>query len=234
MRSQTTTQVLILTNTWVRLGFGVIVVCLALMQAAARAASDGADLKSFAVHINQTLYGVYLGNGLVLTAAHVVGHVVFTKPHVLIAGQDLPAALVKEGSFEGVDLTLLSIDRTKLPIQLQMRRMPLCERAPYAGEAVVVAIPEGAAPSRVLPRGAIPPKLRGRFDTLIGNVATTGNSGSGVFDAQNRCLLGIMSRKISIRLTGTGLGAPTRTLDIAKYFVPVDEIKTFIPNDVSF
>src|SRR5208337_5417467 len=145
-----------------------------------------------------------------------------------------PAGLIKEGNLDSVDLTLLSVDATKLPIRLQMRRMPLCERAPYAGEAVVVAIPEGTARSRVLPRGAIPPNLRGRFDTLIADVATTGNSGSGVFDALNQCLLGIMSRKISIRLTGAGFGGPDRTRDIAKYFVPVNEIKAFIPDDVSF
>jgi hypothetical protein len=229
-----------LANTCLRLGFALIVVCLPPAQAATQAASDDGDLKSLAVHINTTpkqpwpLYGIYLGNGLVLTAAHVAGNVVDTKPHVLIAGQDLPAALVKQGSFETVDLTLLSIDRKKLPIRLQMRRTSLCERAPFAGEAVVVAIPEGTASSRVLPRGAVPPDLRGRFDTLIGDVATTGNSGSGVFDALNQCLLGIMSRKISISLTRAPIGAPARTRDIAKYFVPVSDIKAFIPDSVAF
>ena len=148
------------------------------------------------MHINRTPqqpwpgYGVYLGNGLILTAAHVAGDVAQTKPHVLIAGQDLPAALVKQGSLESVDLTLLSVDGTKLPVGLQMRRTPLCEHPPYAGERVVVAIPEGTAPSRVLPRQAIPADLRGRFDTAIADVATTGNSGSGVFDAADLCLLG--------------------------------------------
>ena len=151
-------------------------------------------------------YGIYLGNGLILTAAHVAGDVAQTKPHVVIAGQDLPAALVKQGSLDSVDLTLLSIDGTKLPVGLQMRRTPLCEHPPYAGERVVVAIPEGTAPSRVLPRQAIPADLRGRFDTTIADVATTGNSGSGVFDAANLCLLGIMSRKISVT------SAPIETL----------------------
>jgi hypothetical protein len=32
----------------------------------------------------------------------------------------------------------------------------------------------------------------------ITDAATTGNSGSGVFDAGNKCLLGIMSRKIYV------------------------------------
>jgi hypothetical protein len=209
--------------------------------ALALAQSGEVDLKSFAVHVNRTPqqawpgYGIYLGNGLVLTAAHVPGNVAETKPHVVIAEQDLPASLVKQGELEGVDLTLLSIDATKLPLRLRMRRMSLCERAPYAGESVVVATPEGTARSSVLPRQAIPADLRERFDTAIGDVATTGNSGSGVFDAAEQCLLGIISRKISVVQQQLKLGAPVRTTrDIAKYFVPSPEIKAFIPESASF
>jgi hypothetical protein len=33
---------------------------------------------------------------------------------------------------------------------------------------------------------------------------------------------------------GAGSREPGRTIDIAKYFVPVNEIKSFIPVDVSF
>ena len=147
---------------------------------------------------------------------------------------DLPAALVKQGSLDGVDLTLLSVDGTKLPVGLQMRRTPLCEHPPVAGERVVVAIPEGTAPSTILPRQAIPADLRGQFDTAIADVATTGNSGSGVFDAGDLCLLGIMSRKISVTSRPLIVGAPARTTDIAKYFVPAAQIKAFIPSNVSF
>ena len=213
---------------------------VALTPTLARAQSDQASLKAFAVHINRTPqqpwpgYGVYLGNGLILTAAHVVGDVAQTKPHVVIAGQDLPAGLIKQGRLESVDLTLLSIDGTKLPVGLQMRRTPLCERPPFAGERVVVAIPEGTAVSKVLPREAIPADLRGRFDTNIADVATTGNSGSGVFDAADLCLLGIISRKISVFQRSLKPGDPVRTADIAKYFVPAAEIKAFIPQSASF
>jgi S1-C subfamily serine protease len=222
------------------LSLGCAALAIALTPTLGRAQSDHADLTAFAVHINRTPqqpwpgYGVYLGNGLILTAAHVAGDVAQTKPHVVIAGQDLQAALVKQGSLESVDLTLLSVDGTKLPVGLQMRRTPLCEHPPYAAERVVVAIPEGTAPSRVLPRQAIPADLRGRFDTDIADVATTGNSGSGVFDAANLCLLGIISRKISIVQRPLKLSAPARTMDIAKYFVPAAEIKAFIPQNVSF
>jgi hypothetical protein len=223
-----------------RVVIGFVVACTSAELASAQAFPDDADLKLFAVHINRTPpqpwpgYGIYLGNGLILTASHVPGNFTQSKPHVLIAGQDLPAALVKEGSLEDVDLTLMSIDSTKLPVRLQMRRMSLCAMPPFAGETVVVATPEGTARSHVLSRVMVPPNLRGRFNTLIGDVATTGNSGSGVFDAWKQCLLGIMSRKISVGLRGNRLGAPARTVDIAKYFVPASEIKAFIPDGVSF
>ena len=223
-----------------RLIIGFVIAGTSVELTSAQAYADDADLKSFAVHINRTPpqswpgYGVYLGNGLILTAKHVPGNFEQKRPHVLIAGQDLPAALVKEGDFEDVDLSLLSIDSTKLPVRLRMNRMSLCTTPPFAGETVVVAIPEGTARSHVLPQAMVPLQWRGRFDTLIGDVATTGNSGSGVFDAWKQCLLGIMSRKISVRLRGNRLGESARTVDIAKYFVPASEIKAFIPDGVSF
>jgi hypothetical protein len=100
--------------------------------------------------------------------------------------------------------------------------------------------PDGAAPhNRTRPTplfvGAIPADLRGRFGTAIADVATTGNSGSGVFDAVNLCLLGIISRKISVVQHGLRLGAPVAaTRDIAKYFVPAPVIKAFIPPGVTY
>jgi hypothetical protein len=64
---------------------------------------------------------------------------------------------------------------------------------------------------------------------LISDVATTGNSGAGVFDAGSRCLLGIISRKISVRLNGVD-----EQKDIAKYFVPASAIRAFIPANYPF
>ena len=58
-------------------------------------------------------------------------------------------------------------------------------------------------------------------------VATTGNSGCGVFDANRNCLLGIMSRKITV--TPTGGGAPK---DVAKYFVPAPAIRGFTSESI--
>jgi hypothetical protein len=176
--------------------------------------------------------GVYLGKGLVLTAAHVVGSVARTKPSVRIAGMDLPAKAIKEGNFENVDLTLLSIDEQKLPIYLQMRRMPLCEKNPWSAEPVIVAIPEETARSRVISPLALPFSVPRKFSTLISDVAKSRNSGSGVFDAGNKCLLGIVSRKFFVRPNSGD--AEGEEKDIAKYFVPTSTIRIFIPSEYRF
>ena len=203
---------------------------------ASNAPGDG-DLVAFSAHVNRAPkqswpgYGVYLGDGLVLTASHVPGPFARNNPHVVVGGRDFPTSLVKEGRIDTVDLTLLSFDPSNLPMRLRLRRMTLCDKDPYPGEAVVVATPEGVARSRILPPEAIPPEFRSRFgQSTIPDVATTGNSGSGVFDAWRQCLLGVMSRKFTIELRGK----PPRTVDIAKYFVPVKDIRAFIPKDVSF
>jgi S1-C subfamily serine protease len=179
-----------------------------------------------------TGYGIYLGTGLVITAAHVVGSASQTNPVVRIAGIELPAKAIKEGSTERVDLTLLSIDEKKLPIYVQMRRMPLCEKPPWPGEPVIVAIPESTARSRVVSAQLLPLDVRTKFPTVIRDVATTGNSGSGVFDAGAKCLLGIISKKLFVRLKTSD--AESEEKDIAKYFVPASTIRAFIPTEYRF
>jgi len=176
--------------------------------------------------------GVYLGNGLVLTAAHVVGSAARTRPSVRIAGMDLPAKAIKEGNIERVDLTLLSIDEQKLPIYLQMRRMPLCEKNPWPGEPVIVAVPEETARSHVMSPLSLPFRVQRKFSTLISDVGATENSGSGVFDAGNKCLLGIISRKFSVRINSGD--AESQERDIAKYFVPASTVRAFIPTAYRF
>ena len=103
--------------------------------------SSAADqsLKLYAVHVlriprvSWVGYGVYIGNGLILTAAHVVGREFWTKIHVEIAGKELPAAILKQGSFADVDLALLSIDALQLPVSLRLRRMGICKNSSLAG-----------------------------------------------------------------------------------------------------
>jgi S1-C subfamily serine protease len=206
----------------------------------ASANADAIDdsLRVYAVNILQHPeqswpgYGIYLGKGLVITAAHVVGAASRTKPSVRIASQDLPAKVIKEGALDQVDLTLLAVNEQELPISLQLRRMPLCRNSPFVGEAVIVVIPEGTARSRIMSPRLLPANVRNRFNTVISDVATTGNSGSGVFDAQRKCLLGIMSRKIQIQKKTASSGKELQ--DLAKYFVPAPTIRDFIPAEFPF
>jgi hypothetical protein len=172
--------------------------------------------------------GIYLGQGIVITAAHVVGHwPFFTHPRVLIAGQDLPAKVIKEGSFEQIDLALLSVEADRLPISLQMRRNPLCKTNPKIGTEVVDVVPGETVRSQTISPMLIAPELRNRFDTLI---STVQGSGSGLFDAERKCLLGIVSAQIpkykyqkkNGQIVGTSNG-------FAGYFVPASEIAKFIP-----
>lgn len=193
-------------------------------------------LPPFAINIHRTPtqdwpgYGIYLGRGYFLTAAHVAGQAWLTKPRVVIEGREYPTTMVKEGTFEGTDLTLLSVKETLLPMRLALRRMRLCAAVPAPGEDVVTLVPGRIEHSRIFPPQMIPESAR-RFKTAIADVAQTGNSGAGVFDLRRHCLVGIMSRKISEvrreRLTGKN-----DSRDIAKYFVPAPEIGAFLPPGV--
>jgi hypothetical protein len=177
------------------------------------------------------LYGVYLGKGLILTAAHVGG---WADPSVGIADKLLPSRTIKRGSLASVDLTLVQVDEQQLPVSLRIRRMPICDADPWSGEKVIVAIPEGTARSEILSPSLLPPGARG-FTTVIKDVATTGNSGSGVFDLTQKCLLGIMSRKIEKTVSHLSYGIwRTERLGIAKYFVPASTIRAFLPVGLTF
>ncbi len=192
------------------------------------------SLKTYAVQIvrfpkgDWAGNGVYLGNGRVLTAAHVIG--AFQIMRVQIAGQSLPMGVIKKGQFSGVDLALVSIDDDKLPVSLRLRRISICQGEPRPGQSVTVAIPASVAPSHVIAPTLLPHNLAAKYRTAISDVATTGNSGSGVFDSLKECLLGIISAKISgAQVSRTNEGLKPVQRDIAKYFVPASQIAAFLP-----
>src|SRR6266481_2839314 len=218
--------------------FGAAALVLALLPAACFAENPDDSLLIYAVNVHQTPmqtwgpgYGIYLGKGLFITAAHVAGRTWFTRPKIAIAGEEYPTRVVKEGSLEGTDLTLLAVEEGLLPLRLRMRRNPLCAKLSWPGEEVITVVPEGTARSRILPAEKLPLGVR-KYSTVIADVARTGNSGSGVFDANRRCLLGIMSRKIS--QTRKQVNGKIETIDIAKYFVPASTIREFIPAGTTF
>jgi hypothetical protein len=214
----------------------IILISIALVvfgSAVSRALEPDESLRIYAVNIHQTPmqswgpgYGIYLGKGLFITAAHVAGRTWLTRPKVVVEGREYPTRVIKEGDFEHTDLTLLSVTEDLLPIRLRLRRNPICQENPRPGQNVITVVPEGIARSYVLSPEKLPLNAR-KFSTVIADVARTGNSGSGVFDAQRRCLLGIMSRKISQVLTKPDTGK-AETHDIAKYFVPALTISEFV------
>ena len=164
---------------------------------------------------------VYLRKGLVLTAAHVVS--VDAKMSVQIAGVTLPAKILKQGLLEDVDLSLLAIDEEKFPSRLALPEMRLCTAPPWPGDPVIVVDGNGATRSHIISPHILHFIWRSKFSTLIADVATTGNSGSGVFDPDRKCLHGIMSRKFM-----------ADGKDIAKYFVPATEIREFLPPEFRY
>jgi hypothetical protein len=171
-------------------------------------------------------YGVYLGQGLILTAAHVLGpKLSYTKPRVIIAGQNLAARIIRQGSLEETDLALLSVDARQLPVSLRLRRTTLCKHPIQAGINAIVVYPDRIARSQVISALQIAPNYRAKFGTLINEPQ---GSGSGVFDAQRKCLMGIMTRQIakySFRYDGPfRIATPGGW---AGYFVPVSAIAAF-------
>jgi hypothetical protein len=164
--------------------------------------------------------GVYMKSGLVLTAAHLTATDAEMSVH--IAGARLPARILKQGVFEDVDVSLLAVDDDRLPAAPVLPEMRLCNAPPWPGDPVIVVDAQGAARSRIVSPQVLAFQFRHKFSTLIGDVATTGNSGSGVFDPDRKCLLGIMSRKFMAQ-------TPQGQKDIAKYFVPASIIREFIP-----
>jgi hypothetical protein len=167
--------------------------------------------------------GIYYRAGLIITAAHLTA--AQAKMSVEIAGIVLPAAVVKQGSFEEVDLTVLQVNEQQIPPRILLPQVPLCEAPPWPGDEVIVVDADRATRSHIVSPQVIPFVWRSKFSSLIADVATTGNSGSGVFDPKSKCLLGIMSRKFT---SSTAQGGK----DIAKYFVPAAEIRAFIPSEL--
>jgi hypothetical protein len=205
----------------------------------AQTTDDDDWLRIYAVNVVKTRpfkpqftgYGIYLGQGTVVTAGHVVGHwPFFTHPRVLIAGLDLPAKVLKNGWGQQPDLALLSVDETQLPISLRLRRNPLCRTPLIVGMKVIDVVPERTSRSRIISPLSIAPALRNDFDALIDDVEA---SGSGIFDAQRKCLLGIASAEVvkyrNQMINGRVVYMPA---GFAGYFVSAAKIAKFLPDDL--
>src|SRR6266550_5974751 len=97
---------------WIRLA--CILFLILALPSYGRAGGLDDSLLPYSVGVNGGA-GIYLGKGLVLSVAHVVGGGILNKPKVIIAGRTLIATVVKESPFEQLDLALLEIDESGLP-----------------------------------------------------------------------------------------------------------------------
>jgi hypothetical protein len=222
-----------------RIAPALIIAAALLASVFAHAQSSDDDLKVYAVGVSRadpfvwpfSGYGVYLGGSLIITAAHVVGHwPLFTNPTIIIAGREVPATVIKKGAFPQLDLAQLSVEPASLPVSLRLRQSLLCVGQPDIGTNVVVAYPGQTARSQIISPRAIAPQYRSHFGTLIGEPHV---SGSGVFDADKKCLVGIMSAAVTrnkfIGAAVTPYSFQTPEDDRVGYFVPASTVVDFLP-----
>ena len=182
-------------------------------------------------------HGMYLGNGAVITAAHVISRWpgFISNPRVIIAGQELPAKIIKKGSPEATDLALLSVEESELPMSLRLRLNPLCREPARAGENVIVVAANETARTQIMFPQLLSPELRKNFNTFIRDVGV-GASGSGVFHADKKCLLGIITTRTSLpgyRIEAGRIVRDLGGLDI-KHFVSAATIAQFLPPEFRF
>ena len=163
-------------------------------------------------------YGVYLGRGFVLTVAHAVGRwTLLGSPQIETAHERVTAKVMKKGFFPNLDLALLHVDEESIP-DLQLRLTPLCKSLARIGSPVIVAYPDRMVSSRIVSASLILPAYRANFGTLIREPE---GSGSGLYDPERICLLGIMSAAVTTFRPGS---APSRV----GYFVPSSKIAAFV------
>ncbi len=144
------------------------------------------------VHFSQGS-GVYLGGGLVLTAAHVV-EVDPANPvaSIILDGWKTDATVAATGE-HGLDLALLRIDPAELSHQRRdMKPVETCAASMAANQPVVVAALGTVTLSRTVGFPIDAPALKGDWTNILATGYTHGASGGGVFDAAKGCLAGII------------------------------------------
>ena len=168
------------------------------------------------VHFSQGS-GVYLGDGLVLTAAHVV-RVDPANPvsSVILDGwkTDARLAVIAQG---GLDLALLRIDPAELSrLRRDMKRVETCPANTVANQPVIVAALGTVTLSKTIGFPLNAPALKGDWTSILATGYTHGASGGGVFDATKGCLAGI----VVVEATAPGVELTQ--------FVPAPDIAAFL------
>jgi hypothetical protein len=191
--------------------------------------STDAALQFYAVQVLHTSEqspagaGIYLGKGLVITAAHITGS---NQIGVRFDGVSVPARVLKRGALQKIDLALYAVRENDLPTAYRSLSLPLCETPPQADAPVIVVTPPvftstPVTHSRMLSTSMLTLIDSNRWPTIISDVETDGRSGSGVFDSQSKCLLGILSAKLNLNNNNTHKA-------IGTYFVSASVIRPFV------
>ena len=175
---------------------------------------------------------IHIGSGYFLTASHVS-----QPPHagdavgLGIDGAFHPATIIRAGTYDSVDVTLLRIDPADLPRRLrEAPALALCGSPLAPGTQAWVVSAGSDTQARILGLADLPPGIPDRYASLITNMAGSGQSGSGVLPPSRDCLAGIVSRVVS--QTTTRADGSSTSIVLAKYFVPAEEIGRFLSDSL--
>jgi hypothetical protein len=144
--------------------------------------------------------GVWIGNGEVLTAFHIFYEPPFFELKasdiisVIVDGKKMGARVVFHGDLNGNDdLALLKVDDKLIPPSLALSTVPtICESDEKVGAPIYITSYDRIIKTFTSPDGAA--VFKGNISSRAATaLVSRGTSGSPVFDAQMKCLSGIVS-----------------------------------------
>jgi hypothetical protein len=157
--------------------------------------------------------GVHLGNGTILTAAHVVAPDPANKSVTVILDGWKIEASVKLVAKNNLDLALVQIPPQSLSLQRRAQgAVQVCDDDPGPSQSVVVASEGKVTPASTIATAITSDGKTGSGTNLLSTGFHQGNSGGGVFDPVRGCLWGV----ILLEMSGNGLDltafAPARKI----------------------
>lgn len=173
--------------------------------------------------------GVFLGHGLVLTAAHVVsvdpGNRQVT---VLLDGRRVDAIVVRDGQAQNLDLALIRLNDADLsPARRDQPMVPICPANPEPSQPVSVVAMGQAVTAFTIPKGLTSDGREESWTNLLATGFKQGNSGGGVFSIRQNCLWGIVNLELGGVSKKTG-----KPIDLTA-FVPASRIAPFLEGDAA-
>ena len=166
--------------------------------------------------------GILLGDGLVLTAAHVVAvNPASAKAVVVIDGWRVDGTVVKDGQRDNLDLALIRIDPSSVSARRRAQPLlPICVGNPGPNQPVVVAAMGTVTQAATIGTAITSDGQSGNWTNILSTGYHHGNSGGGVFSPGQGCLWGILNIEMSGPING-------RMVDLTA-FVPASKIAPFV------